>query len=67
MLIEHWVLAISGTVILICLALAYVLSSHWLIVVAIVGLNMVQAGFTGLCPIAITLKRLGVKSGAVFA
>jgi hypothetical protein len=67
MLIDRLVFAISGALILICIALGYLFSSHWLIVAAIVGLNMVQAGFTGLCPIAITLKKLGVKSDSVFA
>ena len=66
MLIERLVLAISGMLILVCLGMAYLYSSNWLIVAAIVGLNLLQAGFTGLCPIAMTLKRLGVKSGAAF-
>jgi hypothetical protein len=67
MLIDRLVFGISGALILICIALSYLFSSQWLIVAAIVGLNMVQAGFTGLCPIAITLKKLGVKSDSVFA
>ncbi|MGC1458986.1 MAG: DUF2892 domain-containing protein [Steroidobacteraceae bacterium] len=66
MLIDRVVFAISGALILVCLALAYLYSSTWLIVAAIVGLNMLQAGFTGLCPIAMTLKKLGMKSGSAF-
>jgi len=66
MLIERLVLAISGALILICLALAYFYSSSWLIVAAIVGLNLLQAAFTGMCPIAMTLKKLGVKPGTLF-
>ena len=67
MLIDRVVFVFSGALILICIGLSYLFSSHWLIVAAIVGLNMVQAGFTGLCPVAITLKKLGVKSDSVFA
>jgi hypothetical protein len=37
-----------------------------LIVAAIVGLNMDQTGFTGWCPMALTLRKLGVKSESVF-
>ncbi len=67
MLVDRMVFAISGALILLCIALSYLFSAHWLIVAAIVGLNMVQAGFTGFCPVAMTLKKLGVKSDSVFA
>ena len=67
MLIDRVVFAISGALVLGCIALAYLFSSHWLILAAIVGLNMVQAAFTGLCPIAMMLKRLGMTSGSVFS
>jgi hypothetical protein len=65
--IDRMVFAISGVLILLCVALSYLLSSRWLIGAAIVGLNMVQAGFTGLCPVAMTLKKLGFRSDSVFA
>jgi hypothetical protein len=66
-LIDRMVFAISGALVLLCVTLGYLFSSHWLIFAAIVGLNMVQAGFTGFCPVAVTLKRLGMKSASVFA
>jgi len=65
--IDRMVFAISGLLVLACIALSYLLSSRWLIGAAIVGLNMVQAGFTGFCPVAMTLKKLGVKSDSIFA
>ena len=65
--IDRMVFAISGVLILLCVALSYLFSSRWLIGAAIVGLNMVQAGFTGVCPVAMTLRRLGFKSESVFA
>ena len=64
--IDRMVFAISGVLILLCIALSYLYSSRWLIGAAIVGLNMVQAGFSGFCPVAMTLKKLGVKSDSVF-
>lgn len=66
MLIDRMVFAISGAAILLCIALSYLFSSHWLILAAIVGLNMVQAGFTGYCPVAFTLRKLGMKSDSAF-
>jgi hypothetical protein len=65
--IDRMVFVISGALILLCIALSYLISSRWLIGAAIVGLNMVQAGFTGMCPVALTLRKLGFKSDSVFA
>jgi hypothetical protein len=31
-----------------------------------VGLNELQAAFTGFCPLALILKKLGYRSGAAF-
>jgi hypothetical protein len=53
--------------ILLSLALSYLLSPYWLILAAFVGLNMFQAAFTGFCPLAMLLKRLGARPGAAFA
>lgn len=65
--IDRLVFALSGALILLCIALSYLFSSRWLIGAAFVGLNMVQAGFTGMCPVAMTLRKLGFKSDSVFA
>ncbi len=64
--IDRMVFAISGVLILLCIALSFAFSSRWLIGAAIVGVNMVQAGFTGYCPVAMTLKKLGMKSDSIF-
>ena len=64
--IDRMVFVISGVLILICIALSVLLSSRWLIGAGIVGLNMIQAGFSGLCPVAWTLRKLGLESGATF-
>ena len=66
MSIDRLVLAIAGTFILLSLALAWALSPWWLLFTAFVGLNMLQAAFTGFCPMAILLKHLGVPPGAAF-
>ena len=53
--------------ILVSLALAHAFSPYWLWLTAFVGLNLIQASFTGFCPAAMFFKRLGVKVGAAFS
>ncbi len=67
MSIDRLVLAFAGAMILLSLALSYLLSPWWLLLAAFVGLNMFQAAFTGFCPLAIFLKRLGAKPGVAFS
>ena len=64
--IDRLVIAIAGAMILISLALSQVHSPYWLLWTAFVGLNMVQAAFTGFCPLALALKRAGVRPGNAF-
>lgn len=64
--IDKLVFRIAGSMILISLLLAYFHSPYWLWLTAFVGANMLQASFTGFCPMAMLLGRLGVPSGAAF-
>lgn len=66
MSIDRVVLAFAGTVILLSLALAHFVSPLWLWLTAFVGLNLFQSAFTGFCPLALVLKRFGVKAGCAF-
>ena len=66
MSIDRIVFAFAGTMILLSLALSYLVSPYWLLLAAFVGLNVLQAAFTGFCPLALILKRLGAKPGAAF-
>ena len=66
MTIDRLVFAIAGSFILISLALAYLWSPYWLWFTAFVGANMLQAAFTGFCPMARILKALGRKPGPAF-
>jgi Zn-dependent protease len=66
MSIERIVMAFAGTMILLSLLLAQLFSPWWLLLTAFVGVNLLQAAFTGLCPLAMALKRYGAKSGAAF-
>ena len=66
MSIDRIVMAFAGGIILISLALAHFFSSWWLLLTAFVGLNLFQAAFTGLCPLALILKKFGFKPGPAF-
>jgi hypothetical protein len=66
MQIDNAVFALAGTMILASLALAHFVSPWFLLLAAFVGLNMLQAAFTGFCPAAMIFKRLGFKAGCAF-
>ncbi len=66
MSIDRMVFAFAGAMILLSLALAYSVSPWWLLLAAFVGLNLLQSAFTGFCPLAMILKKLGVRPGAAF-
>jgi hypothetical protein len=61
------VMAFAGLFILISLALSQVHNINWLWFTAFVGANLFQASFTGFCPLAIILKKLGAKPGQAFS
>jgi hypothetical protein len=64
--IDRIVLAVAGGFILTSLLLAHFYSQNWLWFTAFVGANLFQSAFTGFCPMAIILKKLGVKPGCAF-
>ncbi len=66
MSIDRIVLAFSGTVILLSVALAHYHHPYWLWVTVFVGVNLFQAAFTGFCPLAKILKHFGTRPGAAF-
>ncbi len=66
MSIDRFVLAFAGTVVLVSLGLGLYASANWFWLTAFVGANLLQSSFTGFCPLAIILKKAGVKAGAAF-
>jgi hypothetical protein len=61
------VLAFAGTMVLLSLALGLLVSPYWFLLTGFVGLNLFQSAFTGFCPLAIVLKKLGGRTGAAFS
>jgi len=66
MSIDRFVLAFAGSMIIVSLLLAYFVSPYWLALAAFVGLNLLQSAFTGFCPLALILKKTGVRPGPAF-
>jgi hypothetical protein len=71
MCVDKIVNAIAGALILLTLGLGVQSSPifqniNWLWFTAFVGANLFQSSFTGFCPAAIILKKLGARPGAAF-
>jgi len=57
MSIEKVVRIFAGAVVLVSLALAIMVNLNWLWLIAFVGANLFQSGFTGICPLESILKK----------
>lgn len=66
MSIDRIVMAFAGSMVLLSLLLSLIHSSYWMLLNAFVGINILQAAFSGFCPLAIVLKKIGVKPGVAF-
>jgi hypothetical protein len=55
--------AIVGVVITAGVALGYYVSAQWLVLPAVIGLTLIQSGFTGFCPVYFALDRLLPSEG----
>lgn len=64
--IDRIVFAVAGSFVLISLILGHWVQPYWLFLASFVGLNMLQAAFTKFCPLAIFLRKLGLKPGQAF-
>ena len=67
MSIDRLVFAFAGTFVLASLLLAHFVNANWLWFTAFVGANLLQSAFTGFCPLALILKKLGTKPGQAFS
>ncbi len=64
MTIENALRSIAGFFVLLSLALAHYVSPWWLVFTAFVGLNLLQSGFTGWCPMVWILQKAGLRAAA---
>lgn len=66
MTLDRTVMMFAGFMVLASLALGFYVSAYWYLLTAFVGLNLMQASYTGFCPAAMIFKKLGVKPGTAF-
>ena len=59
--LERLTYLIGGSMTLLSAVLAAFVSPYWLILTALVGVNLIILSLTGFCPMAIILSKLGAK------
>ncbi|MBI2398997.1 MAG: DUF2892 domain-containing protein [Xanthomonadales bacterium] len=64
--VDRAMFAFAGSMILISVLLTHFVSPWWLLLTTFVGLNLLQAAFTGFCPAAIVFRKLGLQAGCAF-
>jgi hypothetical protein len=58
---QQAVQVLAGSLVLISITLAAIVSPWWLLLALFVGLNLAQSGFTGFCPAEKIFARLGLE------
>jgi hypothetical protein len=66
MTLDRSVLAFAGFMVLLSAALSVWVSPYFIWLTGFVGLNLLQAAFTGFCPAAMAFRKLGIKPGTAF-
>lgn len=66
MTLDSAIFRFAGVMVLVSLALAHWVHPGFLWLTAFVGVNLIQSSFTGFCPAAMILKKLGVRPGHAF-
>ena len=64
MTVERALRLMAGAMVLLSLVLAHYVSYYWLWLTAIVGLNLLQSGFTNRCPAMAIFRVMGLKDVA---
>jgi hypothetical protein len=64
--VDKIIFAFAGFMILLTLALGHFHSPYWHLFTAFIGLNLLQSAFTGFCPLAGILKKMGKTPGCAF-
>lgn len=62
MSLERSIMAFAGFMVLLSLALTYFVHPYFVWLTVFVGANLFQSAFTGFCPAAIAMHKLGIKT-----
>ncbi len=66
MSLDRSVLAFAGCLVLLSVVLTAWVSPLFVWLTVFVGANLLQSAFTGVCPAAMVLRKLGFKPGPAF-
>ncbi|KNA54724.1 inner membrane protein YgaP [Vibrio cholerae AM-19226] len=61
MTIENGVRVLAGSMVLLSVILTWFVHPNFLWLTVFVGVNLIQSTFTGFCPAAFFLKKLGLR------
>ncbi len=61
MKIENGIRVLAGSMVILSVVLTAFVSPHFVWLSVFVGVNLIQSAFTGLCPAAFVLKKLGFQ------
>lgn len=61
MTIENGVRVLAGCMVLLSVILTWFVHPNFLWLTVFVGVNLIQSAFTGFCPAAFFLKKLGLR------
>ena len=64
MSVERAIFIFAGSMILLSVTLTFYVSPHFVWLTVFVGANLFQFGFSKFCPMAILLKKIGMKTEA---
>ena len=67
MSVERGVTAFAGFMVLLSVALTYLVHPYFVWLTVFVGANLLQQSFTGFCPAAMVMRKLGLKDAADLA
>ncbi|MCV6547768.1 MAG: DUF2892 domain-containing protein [Cohaesibacter sp.] len=66
MCLDRMMFAFAGVMILVSVLLTQFVHPGFFWFTVFIGANLLQSAFTGFCPAAIIMKKLGAKSGSAF-
>ncbi len=66
MTLDRAVMAFAGVMVLVSVLLTSFVSPYFLWFTVFIGVNLIQSSFTGFCPAAMVMKKLGLRPGAAF-
>ncbi len=67
MTVERAILLVVGTLVVVSVLLAVYVNLNWLWLTGLLGAHLIQASFTGMCPVVMVLKKMGLPQKSGFA